>query len=174
MKKHVVHAAIGLALFLLVLPLQSSAEDEAGYTFLTGTSGSMVCLGRWVPSNDRALPGNCDGQLMDVGQFSAASARLSADRLDQVINLLVSIDQRMSANNNGLQSLIATSANLQRLIDRQASQSGLSEAIARRFDLLPGEILSNEQFKQEIVRLKEDILKEVEKRYPTKPSTPAR
>jgi hypothetical protein len=44
----------------------------------------------------------------------------------------------------------------------------LREMITRRFDALPGEILANDQFKEEITKLKEDILKEVEKRYPAR------
>jgi hypothetical protein len=167
-------AAICLMLFLAVVPLQSSAQENEGYTFLPGPSGPLVCQGRWVPSTDRALPGNCEGRLMDLGQFSAVSAKLSADRLDQAINVLVSIDQRLSVSNNELQSLIAVTANLQKLIDGQATQGSLSEAIERRFDSLPEEILSNDLFKQEIAKLKEDILKEVERRYSTKPSATAK
>ena len=111
---------------------------------------------------------------MDLGQFSAVSAKLSADRLDQAINVLVSIDQRLSVSNNELQSLIAVTANLQKSIDGQATQGSLSEAIERRFDSLPEEILSNDLFKQELAKLKEDILKEVERRYSTKTSATAK
>ena len=174
MRKDVFPAVIALVLFLTGLPLQSSAQEYSGYTFLPGSSGSLVCMGRWKPSTDPALPGNCDGQLLDMGQFSAASARLSADRLDQVINILMSIDQRLSANNDELQSLTTVTANLQKSLDRQGTQDRLSEAIARRFDSLPSEILSNDLFKQEIIKLKEDILKEVERRNSAKASTPAK
>ncbi|MGO9380281.1 MAG: hypothetical protein ACLPN1_16520 [Dissulfurispiraceae bacterium] len=174
MRKDIFLAAIGLVLFVAGVPLQSSAQGDSGYTFLTGTSVPMVCVGRWVPSTDRALPGNCEGQLMDLGQFSAASAKASADRLDQAIDILMSIDQRLAINNNNLQSLSGVIVNLQKLIDRQAAEVSLSETIARRFDSLPGEVLSNDLFRQEITKLKEDILKEVERRYPAKPSTPAK
>jgi hypothetical protein len=174
MRKDIFSAAIGLMLFLAGLPLQSYAQENAGYTFLPGASGRMVCQGRWVPSTDSALPGNCEGQLMDLGQFSAVSAKLSADRLDQAINVLVSIDQKLSVNNNELQGLVAATASLQKSIDSQLTQGSLSEVIAKRFDSLPEEVLSNALFKQEIAKLKEDILKEVERRYSTKPSATAK
>lgn len=170
MRMDIFPAVIGLILFLVGLPLQSSADENAGYTFLPGASGPMVCQGRWVPSTDSALPGNCEGQLMDMRQFTAVSTKLSADRLDQAINVLMSIDQKLSVNNNELQNLVAVTANLKQSIDRQPTQDSLSEVIARRFDSLPEEILSNALFKQEIAKLKEDILKEVAQRYSMKPS----
>ena len=174
MRQDIFSTAIGLMMFLAGLPLQSYAQENAGYTFLSGASGRMVCQGRWVPSTDSALPGNCEGQLMDLGQFSAVSAKLSADRLDQAINVLVSIDQKLSVNNNELQGLVAATASLQKSIDNQPTQGSLSEVIAKRFDSLPEEVLSNALFKQEIAKLKEDILKEVERRYSTKPSATAK
>ena len=165
MKKEMIAATTSLFFLLIAIsPMHTYAQEDAGYTFLSGASGPMVCLGKWVPSSDRALPGNCYGQLMDLGQFSAASARLSADRMDQVVNVLSSIDQRLSINTNQLQSLITVTENLQKSIDRQAAQDNLEEAIERRFDSLPEDILSNELFKKEISRLKEDILKEIELR----------
>jgi hypothetical protein len=174
MSKNIYFAAIGLVLFLAGLPMRTSAQEYAGFTFLTGASGPMVCLGKWLPSTDPALPGRCEGQLMDMGQFSASSARMSADRLDQVINILVSIDQRLSVNNDQLQHLVTAAANVQKSIDSQALQGSLSEAIEKRFNSLPGEILSNDLFKQEITKLKGDILKEVERRNSTSPSTTAK
>ncbi len=111
---------------------------------------------------------------MDLGQFSAVSAKLSADRMDQAVNVLVSIDQKLSVNNNELQGLVAATASLQKSIDSQPTQGSLSEVIAKRFDSLPEEVLSNALFKQEIAKLKEDILKEVERRYSTKPSATAK
>lgn len=174
MRKDIFSAAIWSVLFLAVLPLQSFAQEDSGYTFLTGASGPMVCQGRWVPSADRALPGNCEGQLMDLGQFTAASAKLSADRLDKAINILVSIDQRLSVSNSELQNLSSVISNLQKSIERQSTQGDLGETIERRFDSLPVEILSNDLFKQEISKLKEDILKEVDRRNSTKSPIPAK
>lgn len=170
MNKEISTAAMWIMLFLIGAPLHSSAQETQGYTFLTGPSGPRVCLGRWIPPTDPALPGSCDGQLMDLGQFSAVSSRLTADRLDQAVNVLSSIDQRLSMSNEQLLNLVSVVSNLQKTVERQTSQDGLTDAIEKRFDALPSEILSNDMFRQEMRKLKEDILKEVESRMSAKPA----
>ena len=159
--------------FLIVgaMPVRSGAQMAEGYTFITGTTGLQVCMGTWVPSRDVALPGVCEGQVVDIAQFMAISARLSSDKLDQLLLALSSIDQRLAFNNDQLNRLIDVTANTQTSIDQQARQVGelLQETIARRFDALPEEILANDAFREELTRLKEDILREVEMRYLKQP-----
>jgi hypothetical protein len=76
---------VGLILFILGASLaQSQTQELEGYTLVRGPSGTLVCLGRWVPSRDVALPGVCEGQLVDINQLTAVSAILTADRLDQM------------------------------------------------------------------------------------------
>jgi hypothetical protein len=169
MKKIIYIAAMFLAFFsICVSPVRSQTQVVEGYTFIQGTSGTQVCLGRWIPPTDVALPGVCDGQLMNLPQLTAISSRISAEKLDQMLGTLSSIDQRLAVNNDQIKQLIDTSVSTQNSIDQQVGQVNemLHEAINQRFDALPGAILENDQFKEEITKLKEDILKEVEKRYP--------
>jgi hypothetical protein len=118
------------------------------------------------------LPGVCQGQIVDVAQFTAVSAKLSADKLDQLLLALFSIDQKLALNNDQVNRLIEVTVTTQTSIDQQVSQVGelLYETIARRFDALPEEILSNDLFREELRKLKEDILKEVERNYSRRPT----
>lgn len=165
---------IGLVLFILGVPLaQSQTQVVEGYTFVRGPSGTFVCLGRWVPPRDVALPGVCEGQLVDVNHLAAVSTRLTADRLDQMLLALSSLDQKLAINNDQIKQLIESTIKTQTSIDQQVSQVSdlLREAITERFDALSEEILANDLFKKEIEKLKEDILKEVEKHYTKRPVT---
>ncbi len=168
-------AAIWMVVFIGgAFPVRSEAQIAEGYTFLTGPGGSQVCIGNWVPSRDVALPGVCEGQIVDIAQFTAISSRLSADRLDQMLFALGSIDQRLAVNNEQMNLLIEVTANTQASIDQQGRQASelLEEAIARRFDSLPDEILANEAFREELAKLKEDILREVGRLYQRRPALP--
>jgi hypothetical protein len=163
-------ATIYLVFFsITVTPARSQTQPYEGYTFI-GASGAQVCLGRWIPSTDVALPGVCDGQIVNVPQLTAISSRQSAERLDQILGALSSIDQRLAVNNDQIRQLINATASTQDSIDQQVSQANemLRETITKRFDALPGEILATDSFKKEITKLKEDILQEVDKRYPNR------
>ncbi|HMK61210.1 MAG TPA: hypothetical protein VK452_08720 [Dissulfurispiraceae bacterium] len=173
MKKCIIVAAIMTVSMLSVFTLASFAQDDVPYTFLSGPSGPRVCLGSWKPSKDPALPGTCYGQTMDLNQFSASSSRLGAERLNSVIDILSSIDQRLSVNNAQMQNMLLAIGNMQRSMERQSYQdSGLNEQINRRFNALPQEILANDAFRREINKLREDILKDVDARISAK--TPSR
>jgi hypothetical protein len=170
-----IYAAAIWTMFLIAaaLPVRSEAQTAEGYTFITGAGGAQVCLGRWVPSRDVALPGFCEGQLVDLAQFTAISSRLSADRLDQMLFALGSIDQRLALNNEQVSLLIEATVNTRTAIDEQGRLAGelLQETIARRFDSLPDEILANDAFREELAKLKKDILKEVERLYQKRPAS---
>ena len=159
--------AVSWLVFFVAGVSKVQSQGTENYTFLRGPSGAQVCLGRWIPSRDPALPGVCDGQLVDVSQFTAISASLTASRLDQMLTALASIDQKLAINNDQMKQLIEAIANTQTSIDQQTSQIGdlLRERIADIFEALPQEIVASDLFKQEISKLKEDILKEVEKVY---------
>ncbi len=98
------------------------------------------------------------------------------DRLDQVLLALTSIDQRLAANNDKVDRLIEATLGTQASMEQQARQVNelLSESISKRFDELPEQILANEMFKKELTKLKEDILNEVERRYPMRSAPAAR
>jgi hypothetical protein len=157
-------------------PAWPEAQVVEGYTVVRGPAGPVVCLGRWVPSRDVALPGVCDGQLVDMTQLSAISNRVSADRLEQMLSFLAAIDQKLAVNNEQMRQLTETTVKVQASIEQQSRQVGdlLQEAIARRFEALPEEIVENALFKEELARLRQDILKEVEKHYAKRPVTPAK
>jgi hypothetical protein len=175
MKTLICITTIWLVFFIVgASSVQSQTQVVEGYTFIRGGTGPQVCLGRWVPPKDVALPGVCEGQVVGVDQLTAISTRLSADRLDQLLLALTSIDQKLAVNNDQLKRLIEATVNTQTSIDQQVRQVSefLRETITKRFDALPEEILANDLFKEELTKLKEDILKEVEKHYSTR-STPS-
>jgi hypothetical protein len=177
MKKWLFLTVIFLGLFSVgTSPVLSQAQGTSGYTFLRGSLGPQVCVGRWVPSSDVALPGTCEGQLMDVAQFTAVSSEQSADRLDQMLVSLDSIDQKLAVSNDQLGRLIDATVNTQKSIDEQVRSANniLLETISRRFDELPAEMLASEEFKKELTKLKEEILGDVEKLYPPRPTPPAK
>jgi hypothetical protein len=151
---------------------QSQTQMLDGYTLIRGASGTHVCLGRWVPPKDVALPGTCDGQIVDIAQLSAVSSRLTADRLEQILFAIAALDQKLAINNDQLKQLIETNIKTQTSIDQQVSQVSdlLREAINTRFETLPEEIMTKDSFRKEIEKLREDILKEVENHYTKKPA----
>lgn len=155
-------------------PVRSQAQVVEGYTFIRGNLGPEVCLGQWIPSTDVALPGTCQGELIGVSQLIAISSGQSADRLAQIIDSLDSIDQRLAVGNDQLKQLIDATVSTQNSIDEQVRNVNevLREAITRRFDELPKEMMASEEFKKEITKLKEEILGDVEKLYQAKPATP--
>jgi hypothetical protein len=163
-------------LLVATSPVWPEAQMVEGYTVVRGPTGPVVCLGRWVPSRDVALPGYCDGQLVDMIQLSAISNRVSADRLDQMLTFLAAIDQKLALNNDQMRQLTEVTARVQGSIELQSKQVGdlLQEAIARRFEALPEELVANALFREELAKLREDILKEVEKHYTKRPAAPAK
>jgi hypothetical protein len=165
-------AVLCFAFFVAGTPAWSQGQDIEGYTFVQGTSGGLVCLGTWTPSRDVAMPGSCDGPLVDVAQLTALSSRQSADRLDQLLSAMSSIDQRLAASSDQLERLIEVTVNNQASVDLQVRQAGeaLGDAISRRFDELSEEMVANDAFKVALAKLKEDILKEVDRRYLPRPA----
>jgi hypothetical protein len=175
MKTLICVLTIGIVFFIMgASSVQSQTQVVEGYTLLRGSSGTVVCLGRWIPSRDLALPGTCEGQVVDLSQLAAVSSRLTADRLEQILFALATLDQKLAINNDQLKQLIETNVKTQNSINEQVRQVNdlLREAITTRFDILPEEMLDNKFFRKELEKLKEDILKEVEKHY-TKKTAPA-
>jgi hypothetical protein len=177
MRRLVCVITMALVLFMTgVTSVQSQTQMLDGYTLIRGSSGTVVCLGRWIPSKDVALPGTCEGQVVDIAQLSAISSRLTADRLDQILFALSSLDQKLALNNDQLRQLIEVTNKTQTSIDEQVSQISdlLRETINTRFNALPESMLASDLFKKEIEKLKEDILKEVDKHYSKRPTPSAK
>lgn len=169
--------AIWSVVFALYAPsVGAQTQEDKGYTFIRTVTGPQVCLGRWVPSRDVALQGTCEGQMVDLAQFTADSARLSADMLGRLLRVLEAMDQKLAVSNDQFERLIQAMVNAQTSIDEQVRQVSefLRETIERRLDALPKEILANDEFKKELTQMKEDILREVEKRYPQRPKPATR
>ncbi|HMK50267.1 MAG TPA: hypothetical protein VK435_09455 [Thermodesulfovibrionales bacterium] len=165
MKTIVCSVAIGVMLFGAgVSPVGSQAQIAEGYTMVKTPTGPAVCLGRWVPSKDVALPGVCEGEMVDLGHFNAVSSRITADKLDQILLTLAAIDQKEAVNNDQMRQLIDINLKTQASADEQVKQVSdlLHESINKRFDDLSEKLLEDEAFKKEIEKLKADILKEVE------------
>lgn len=157
---------------LIGLPL---ARAQEGYTFFMSSGGPRICIGQWNPPRDVGFSGSCDGTVMDLPQLTALSAKQSADRLDQVLVTLNSIDQKMATNVDQINQLITETRNTQKALNAQVQQTSqlLHETIAKRFDALPEELLANPDFKDELLRLKQDILDEVDKYYQPRPAPSA-
>jgi hypothetical protein len=153
-------ALLSLAASVLMV---APAWPQEEYTFVTSSFGPHVCIGRWIPSTDVGQAGTCEGQLIGVPQLTAVSARQSVDRLDQLISVMVSIDQKMDINSEQMDRLIEATLNAQQL--SQVNEF-LRNTISHRFAAIPEELLKDKSFSAEINRLRGDILKEVEKRYP--------
>lgn len=173
MKKLIGIAALWLV-FCIIGASSAQGQSGEGYTFITSERGPQICLGNWIPPRDVGLAGVCDGQVIGLPQLSAISAKQTVDRLDQLLTALSSIDQRLADNNDLMTFLIQATVNTQTSIDQQVRQGGefLRDAITQRFSDLPKEIMTNDLFKQEIMKLKADILAEVEKQYSKKPALP--
>lgn len=158
--------ALWLVVFMACAPaVRSQTQEIEGYTVIKGQTTSIVCLGRWVPSKEVGKPGVCEGQLVDVAQLTAISSKLTAERLDQILLFLSSIDQKLADSNNQLERLIEATANVQAAIDRQAGQSDelLRDAIDKRFDELTRGLLAGDAFRKELEGQKKEILKEITK-----------
>ena len=148
----------------------SQAQSPEDYTIVNGVMGPQVCLGKWVPPKDISLPGTCEGQIIDIAQLTAVSSRQSVVELDRILRVLVSIDEKLAVNNKQVNDLVRTAANAETSAEqRRRSRELLLEIISKRFDALPKEIMSNDLFKKEIAKLKDDILKEIEQQYPARP-----
>jgi hypothetical protein len=165
MKKLSCIFTIWLILFVTgVSSVRSQTQVVEGYTLIRSGNGTLVCLGRWVPSRDVALPGVCEGELVDINHFNAVSSRLTSDKLEQMLLALSSLDQKLAINNEQIKQLIDVNVKTQTSIDEQVRQVSdlLRETITKRFDGLTEKILEDDSFKEAIEKLKEDILKEVE------------
>ena len=168
MKRFLYTAALSLAASVLMI---SPAWSQEEYTFIASSFGPQVCIGRWIPSGEIGQAGTCEGQLMGVPQLTAVSTRQSVERLEQLISFLASIDQKMDVNSEQMERLIEATLNVQQL--SQVNEF-LRNTISQRFAAIPEELLKNKAFSAEITRIRGDILKEVEKRYPPAQAPAAR
>ena len=154
-------------IFVGASSVQSQPQEFGGYTFIKGSTGSIVCLGRWVPPTDVGKPGVCEGQMADVTHLTAVSAKATADKLDNLLLVLTFIDQKLADNNSQIERLIEATTKTQTSIDQQAEQVGelLRDAISARFDALARRVLATDTFRKELEKLKADILTDVKKHY---------
>ena len=163
----------GLALFIAGA---APARAQEEHTFITNVYGQQVCLGKWIPPTAIGESGTCEGQLVGVPQLTAISTRQSVERLNQMIDVLISIDLKLDVNNEQLGRLIEETVRTRSTTSLQPAQVSefLRDTITRRFDALPRGILVNDFIMEEITRLKDDILKEVETHYAAVPAAPAK
>lgn len=161
--------AIGLALFIANATPVWSQED---YSFVSTAGGSQICLGTWVPPTAIGEFGVCEGQMIGFPQLTAISSRQSVEKLDQLLAVLTSIDEKLDVNNRQISVLIEATYDTQASIDQQVKQFSefLRETIDLRLDSVPSEMIANKAILRDLIKLREDILKEVEKRYPAVPA----
>ncbi|MBI5074862.1 MAG: hypothetical protein HZB62_06805 [Nitrospirae bacterium] len=179
MKRIIGIATVCFALIIICASsAQSQTQEIGGYTVVRGGSGSIICIGRWVPSTDPGRPGYCEGQMADPSQLTAISARQTADKLDQLLIFLESIDQKLADNNAQMERLIEATINTQTSINetqtsinQQTAQVGelMHDTISTRVDALSRRVLASDTFKKELEKLKQDILTDIKKYYPAAP-----
>jgi len=106
--------------------------------------------------------------MADPSQLTAISTRQTSDKLDQLLSVLESIDQKLSDNNVQIERLIEATVNTQTTINQQTGQVSelMHDTISTRVDALSRRVLANDTFKKELEKLKEDILTDVKKYYP--------
>ena len=167
--KRLIHgtAILFTFMFFWASSVQSQTQEIGGYTVIRGGSGSIICVGRWIPSTEPGRPGVCDGQMADVSQLTAISTRQTADRLDQLLPVLESMDQKLADSNAQIERLIEATINTQASINRQVEQVGelMHDTISSRVDALSRRVLANDTFKRELEKLKQDILTDLKKNY---------
>jgi len=158
-----------LVVFIILASATYSQDEE--YTFISSSKGPGVCLGRWVQSDDDSRLGHCEGKEMGLSQYSALSSRKTVDRLDQLLIAISAMDEKMAENNNQLGMLIQATEDTKASIDSQVAQVGeiLRETISKRFDTLLVQLINDDLFKEELVRLKEEILEEIDYVYFSQP-----
>jgi hypothetical protein len=146
-------------------PARSQTQEIGGYTVMRAGSASMICLGRWIPSNEPGRPGVCEGQMVDGSQLTAIATKQTADKIDQLLIMLESIDQKLADNNAQIERLIEATVNTQASINQQTAQVGelMHDTISTRVDALSRRVLANETFKKELEKLKQDILTDIKK-----------
>lgn len=154
----------------------SQTQEIGGYTVMRAGAGSIICLGRWVPSKEPGRPGVCEGQMVDGSQLTAIATKQTADKLDQLLLVLESIDQKLADNNVQIERLIEATVNTQTSINQtqaaigqQTAQVGelMHDTISTRVDALSRRVLANDTFKKELEKLKQDILTDIKKNYST-------
>jgi hypothetical protein len=164
MRAPVFIAAISLVFSIFgTSPARSQTLEMEGYSIVAGTQGPMVCMGNWV----RVSPlqtGLCDGPLVDVPQFAAISARQTADKLDLLLEVLTSIDDKLTVSNDEMKELVkATTVGSRASTEQRVKEVGelVRRDVVTRFDALPGKIMANE----ELVKLREAIVGDIEQLY---------
>ena len=168
MKQFIFGAAIWVIfMFVCASSVQSQTQEIGGYTVIRGGSSSIICVGRWVPSKEAGRPGVCEGQLADVSQLTAISTRQTAERLEQLLSVLESIDQKLADNTVQIERLIEATVNTQASIKRQGEQVEelMHDTISSRVDALSKRVLANDTFRQELEKLKQDILTDLKKYF---------
>jgi len=168
--KRLIYITAVLVSFIIVCAssVQAQTQEIGGYTVIRGGTGSIICLGRWVPSSEAGRPGICEGQMADAAQLTAISAKQTADKLDQLLIFLASIDQKLADNYVQVERLIEATANTQSAINQQVEQVGelMHDTISSRVDALSKRVMANTVFKKELEKLKQDILADLKKHYP--------
>jgi len=154
-------------MFVCASSVQSQTQEIGGYTVIRGGTSSIICVGRWVPSKEAGRPGVCEGQLADVSQLTAISTRQTAERLEQLLPVLESIDQKLADNTVQIERLIEATVNTQASIKRQGEQVEelMHDTISSRVDALSKRVLANDTFRQELEKLKQDILRDLKKYF---------
>ena len=168
MKQFIFGTAIWVTfMFVCASSVQSQTQEIGGYTVIRGGTSSIICVGRWVPSKEAGRPGVCEGQLADVSQLTAISTRQTAERLEQLLPVLESIDQKLADNTVQIERLIEATVNTQASIKRQGEQVEelMHDTISSRVDALSKRVLANDTFRQELEKLKQDILRDLKKYF---------
>lgn len=142
--------------------------DASKFTDINGVKtanvqyGGIICSSGNLDANRRCMGGN----WASASSVAAAYAKGVYDRLADTNAMLQAVVEATRAN--------TAAANASRdALDRMATQmgEGIQQVIARRFDTLPAELLSDPVVKERLKRLQEEITRDVKEAL-TKPPAP--
>lgn len=149
----------GLAISLLLVAPASPQDLNSivgGSVGGFGAAPGAVCLGP------------CSGgtRTYQSADFAAVYAKLNNDELKNIKSLWAEMSRQLEANTAAIKKMTESNEKVQASIDEQVrlGKEMLHGMIVKRFDTMPAELLQNELFKQEMAKLKADILSEVDRK----------
>lgn len=131
-------------------------QNFDGKVILPSTFGDLICLGGWDAEARR-----CNGAQVSSGGLAALSAMRSAEALERIQALLDTMNKTLSENTEAVLSIELS-------IDQQNRQAGesLRQAISKRIDAAVETIGDDDSVKEALQKLKNDLLREIDRENP--------
>ncbi|TAJ99837.1 MAG: hypothetical protein EPO39_16395 [Candidatus Manganitrophaceae bacterium] len=130
-------------------------QNFDGKVILPSTFGDLICLGGWDAESRR-----CNGAQVSSGGLAALSAMRSAEALERIQALLDTMSKTLSENTEAVLSI-------ENSIEQQNRQAGesLRQAVAKKVDAV-AETVDDDSVKEALQKLKNDLLREIDRENP--------